>query len=308
MANKKPFKEYVFTDRFCEKDKFTVPTGFKNLDILMHGGLRPGLITIGGVTSIGKTSFVSQIADNIARAGQDVIFFSFGMSAEEIFARSLVREATLMKIKDDSLREVVDSIEVNTILDGNYDPDVLKKIRQSYQPVTENLIIVENNESAGIEQIRQEIEQKIRTNKKKPVVIIDFLQIIPNDEFDISGKQSVDANIIKIKMISRDLGIPIILVSSVNRSAYYNNIVFESFKESGMIEYSSDVVLGIQLTQIEEVTRKINLSDKYKLINQLKDSNPQEIQIVILKQRNGQSYGRQSYNFYSEMQYWEEVQ
>ncbi|MCL0081424.1 toprim domain-containing protein [Peptococcaceae bacterium] len=293
----------------ANKKTKVISTGFQNLDMLLCGGLRPGLITVGGISSIGKTSFIAQITDNIARAGNDVVFFSLEMSKKELFARSLVKEVALMKIKNDgSITDSTDDINIFQILDGECDPDIFQKIIFSYQPVAKNLAVIEGGQNTGVKKIRQEIEQKIRVRKKKPVVVIDYLQIIPTDRFDIGGKQSVDANMTEIKKISRDLDVSIILISSVNRTAYHTEINFESFKESGIIEYSSDIVLGIQFQQIEEVTRKNNLSDKYNLINQLKESNPREIEIVILKQRNGQSYGRQSYNFYSEMQYWEEVQ
>ncbi|GMO68240.1 MAG: hypothetical protein Nk1A_6930 [Endomicrobiia bacterium] len=58
-----------------------VSTGFTNLDIALGGGLRTKrLYAIGGVTGIGKTTFVMNIADNIASSGQDVLIFSLEMS------------------------------------------------------------------------------------------------------------------------------------------------------------------------------------------------------------------------------------
>ena len=80
-----------FFDRETEKISRPVPTGFPRLDRLLGGGLRVGLTTLGAGTSFGKTALTMQIAENMNRSGQDVLFFSLEMGANELRARSLSR-------------------------------------------------------------------------------------------------------------------------------------------------------------------------------------------------------------------------
>ena len=88
---------------------------------------------------------------------------------------------------------------------------------------------------------------------EKPVVIIDYLQVIAADKDPETGRkmtetrQIIDHNITELKRISRDLDITVILISSVNRANYMQPIDFESLKESGGIEYTCDVCWGLQL-------------------------------------------------------------
>ena len=67
-------------------------TGIESLDRIIDNGLYPGLYTIGAVSSLGKTSFALQIADQIAEAGEDVLFFSLEQSRLELVSKSLVMQ------------------------------------------------------------------------------------------------------------------------------------------------------------------------------------------------------------------------
>ena len=75
-----------------------IPTGFKELDSLLNGGLHEGLISVGAMTSLGKTTFCMQLADRIAESGHDVMIFSLEMSMNELIAKSISR-ITFEKIK-----------------------------------------------------------------------------------------------------------------------------------------------------------------------------------------------------------------
>ncbi|GHT40302.1 hypothetical protein AGMMS49921_01460 [Endomicrobiia bacterium] len=70
-----------------------IKTGFNRFDEALGGGLRGcRLYAIGAISSLGKTSFALNIADNIASAGRDVLIFSFEMSTKELVAKSISRE------------------------------------------------------------------------------------------------------------------------------------------------------------------------------------------------------------------------
>jgi replicative DNA helicase len=82
------FIEDVFDET---KRKKPIPTGFLKLNNLLGGGIYAGLYVVGGISSLGKTSIVLQIADFIAGRGKDVLFFSLEMSKIELVAKSLSR-------------------------------------------------------------------------------------------------------------------------------------------------------------------------------------------------------------------------
>ena len=63
-----------------------------------------------------------------------------------------------------------------------------------------------------------------------------------------TDKQIVDHNVTELKQLSRDFDIPIFAVSSLNRQNYSERINMAAYKESGAIEYGSDVLIGLQLT------------------------------------------------------------
>ena len=72
-----------------------IPSGFPVLDGVLEGGLYAGLYVIGAISSLGKTTYVTQIADQVARNGNSVLFFSIEMDRSEIIAKSLCRESAL---------------------------------------------------------------------------------------------------------------------------------------------------------------------------------------------------------------------
>ena len=81
------FRQYVEDER----NNKPIPTGFSKFDYCIGGGLLPRFYVIGAVTSLGKTTLVLQMIDNIAKAGGDVLFFSLEMAKEDIIARSISR-------------------------------------------------------------------------------------------------------------------------------------------------------------------------------------------------------------------------
>ena len=68
-----------------------IPTGFKNFDSILDGGLYEGVYILGAIPSLGKTTLALQIADQIAEAGEDVLIFSLEMARRELMAKSISR-------------------------------------------------------------------------------------------------------------------------------------------------------------------------------------------------------------------------
>lgn len=229
-----------------------IPTGFTSFDKAIGGGLFPKLYTIGAISSLGKTTFVLQIADQIAQRGEDCIIFSLEMAKEDIIARSISRLTYEM---DDSPTKANSTDELGILqlkskahLYSEEKRSLIKRGYKRYQEfASDHISIYEGRHTAA--QIRQTVEEYIRVTGKKPLVIVDYLQILqPLEEVRRQTvREQVDASLDVLLAMRRQLKIPVIVVSSFNRSSYNTVADNTAFKESGAIEYSSDCIITLEL-------------------------------------------------------------
>ncbi|MBR0253068.1 MAG: toprim domain-containing protein, partial [Synergistaceae bacterium] len=291
---------YYLDDFFQEvkrnREGQAISTGFENFDNIFGGGLYPGLYTLGANSSIGKTTLILQIADNMAERGQGVLIFSLEMSRNELIAKSLSR---LSFQKSCELYHSSKYAKTTRgILRGDYSTDeneFLGSCADDYDTYSENIFISEGVGDVGVEQIRDKTEKYIKYNNTPPVIVIDYLQIISPYNLKFTDKQNTDKNILELKRLSRDLQIPIIGISSFNRESYKSPVSMASFKESGAIEYSSDVLIGLQfegwdytIRDTSDKVRQERLSNLLRVNEEkAKAGQAQRIQAKILKNRNG---------------------
>ncbi len=149
-----------------------------------------------------------------------------------------------------------------------------------------------------MKEIRKQVEEHIRITKRNPVILIDYLQIISPHDKKATDKQNTDKAVIELKRISRDYKIPVFAVSSFNRENYKNPVSMTSFKESGAIEYSSDVLIGLQLE---------GTGTKDFDVEEAKKQYPRRIEARIIKNRNGKAGVSISYNYYPKFNHFEEL-
>lgn len=296
-------------------DTTAVPTGFKTLDDVLEGGLYEGLIVVGGISSLGKTTLCMQIADQIAQQGRDVLIFSLEMDNTELMAKSISRETLLVsksKGKGSTLAKTNRGITAGHRYKtySKAEIDVIDEAQDRYSDYAEHIYIHVGVGDLGHRQIREAVHRHTTLTGTAPVVLVDYLQIMAKPDMHCTDKQAVDINTLELKRISRDFKTPVIAVSSVNRSNYLTPIDFESFKESGAVEYSSDLVLGLQLKCLEEDLFDGNAQSKLKAkrdrIKKAKAENPREIQLVILKNRNGKTGDTVNFRYYPQFNLFEE--
>jgi replicative DNA helicase len=273
-------------------------TGFEELDKNLNG-IIPGLYLIGAESSLGKTTFIHQIADNMASQGNDVLYFSLEQSKFELISKSLSRIALYMHKERVNQKGIMHNIE----------PSVTQNAINSYENTAKNMNIHEGNFETTVTTIRNEISKHIESTGNKPIVIIDYLQVIQSIDVRMSDKQKTDTNITELKRISRDLFLPVIVISSLNRDGYLKPISYESFKESGAIEYTADVLIGLQYKAIHAIQdiRKEKDSEKRALMDNAKLETPRKIELVCLKNRNGVQRFTCDLEFYSEYNYFKEI-
>lgn len=314
----KEYEEQVFASNFVEKmiaeidnTKVFSPTGFDTMDSLLGGGLYAGIYVIGAESSLGKTTFCLQIADQISAQGTDVLFFSLEMSMQELMAKSVSRLSSEM-----AYRKKMDKYLASTtrqILTGalrkSYKSEAVELLKEAFtaykEKVGRHICIREGIGSIGVDEIHQAVAEHMRITGRRPLVIIDYLQIMKPVDMRASDKQNTDRAMLALKQFSRDEDLPIIAISSFNRENYNAPVSMASFKESGAIEYSSDVLLGLQYWgseykdgESENERKKRMRQEKEARREEIRKGNPAKVELKILKNRNGRRGDRLLFDYY----------
>lgn len=279
-----------------------IPTGFNKLDDIFDGGLYEGLYIFGAISSLGKTTLITQIADQIAQNGTDVLIFSLEMARTEIMSKSISRH-TLQEVLSTggNMRNAKTARGITTGKKyerySSAEMELITTAIKTYAEYANHIYIQEGIGDIGAAEIRDAVKKHISFTGNTPVVVIDYLQILAPADVRATDKQNTDKAVMELKRISRDFKLPILGISSFNRENYSNAVTMAAFKESGAIEYSSDVLIGLQLK---------GAGGKGFDATEEKRKNPREVELVILKNRNGRAGDTVDFNYYPMFNYFAE--
>lgn len=280
-----------------------ISTGFLSLDYALDGGLYEGLYIVGAISSLGKTTLCLQIADNLAGEGRDVLIFSLEMSRTELMAKSISRHSFLLADNKKNAK-TTRGITAGARWEGYSEAEkaLINKAISAYKGYADHIFIHEGIGDIGVTKVREIVEQHISLTGNKPIIVIDYVQILSSyvDEKhpnrSLTDKQSMDKNIVELKRISRDYHIPLIGISSFNRDSYrtkgstnQGRVSMTDFKESGSIEYSADVLLGLEFSGAGTA----DYDEREE-----KRKNPREIRLIVLKNRNGKAWEEANFVYY----------
>ncbi len=272
-----------------------ISTGFNKLDEAIYG-LSEGLYIIGAPPGLGKTSYLLQMADNLAKESYSVLYFALEMSREELISKSISRISFLNNMGGKPLT-------TKDILIGNMDLEFnninhIEGWFNEYKGISDNLFIMEGVGDMSVKDIRSKVKTHISHTSKKPIVLVDYMQILAPINYKGTDKQNMDSTTIELKRLSRDFKIPVIAVSSLNRTNYDVPMTMKAFKESGSIESTADVLLGLEYSGVEFPGFDIDKA---------MSKNPRDIILKVIKNRNWKSGNKIRHLFYSEFNYFEEI-
>jgi len=295
-------------------------TGFHSIDNLLDGGLYAGLYICGAVSGNGKTTLTLQIADNLAHAGQDVLIFSLEMAKEELIAKSISRLTCLIDTEElatsvhaSTTRSILNGAKYNTYSKTQRDL-ILKGIYRYKTEYADHIFIKEGVGNVGTEQIKQAVAEFMQIYKKAPVIIVDYLQILAPADPRGTDKQNMDKSVLELKRLSRDYNTPVIGISSYNRANYLEPVNLASGKDSGNLEYTADVLLGLQFKGMDYEAGETE-KERLKRIRELNETNtlkarrgePVQMELKVLKNRNGRK-GTTVLNFHPMFNYFTDTE
>ena len=288
--------DYIKTFMQGEIDRFKVQknTGFSELD-RKSGGLYSGLYVVAATSSLGKTTLCHQIAEQLAEGGHDVIFFSLEQSRLEMVSKSLARRI--------AKKDPFSPISSLSIRKGGNREAAQAAAGEYIAAVGDRLSVIEGDFSCNISFIGDYIRQYIRRNNTRPVVFIDYLQIVqPAPETDKRQgiRETIDDVVVTAKRLCRELDITIFLISSVNRQNYLIPFDMDALKESGGIEYTADVIYGLQLQCLHEelFEKEKAITKKRERIKECKSANPRKVELICIKNRYGISNYSVDFDYY----------
>jgi len=221
-----------------------VPTGFVDVDTLLSGLQRGNLIVIAARPGVGKSSFVTNIARNVAvDAGQPVAMFSLEMSRFEIGMRLLCGEA---RVPWDKVRS------------GRVATEEWSRIVEAAEILHESPLFIVDSGNVTIVDIRAKA-RRMKSKSGLGLIIVDYLQLMSGHQRTENRQQEVAEISRSLKLLAKELDIPVIAVSQLNRnpeSRGDKRPQLSDLRESGAIEQDSDIVMFIHREDSDDPTVK----------------------------------------------------
>lgn len=262
-------------------------TGFDNVD--MNQLFLPGLYILGGTPGAGKTTFAWQLLSNLAegdvdkfRDAEHCVYCSYEMSCLELASKSIARELRCRRLAGGN---VLTPSSADIRRGAARDTDEFKTARVKFLRTAKNLQVAELSNTT-LEELLVVLKAEVLKAGSKPVTIaIDYLQLIPVSNPKATAKERIDEIMLAFKTFQRSTNATLIVISSLNRnSCNMGGDKLFSFKESGSIEYSADVVWMLERLGDEKI------------------DNPRLIKLGCHKNRNGSTY-EVRFDYYAQSDY-----
>jgi replicative DNA helicase len=213
------------------------PSGFTDLDNLTGGFQRGNLIVLAARPSMGKSSLVTNIAENAAvKYEKPVALFSLEMSEAELAQRFIASQA---RIRSDELRK------------GRVKQDRWPKVIKATEKLARAPLYVDDSSDIGILEVRakaRRLHSREQKNGGLGLLIVDYLQLMRPEDSTISRVEQVGRISRGLKILARELDIPVIGVSQLSRAVEARpdkQPLLSDLRESGNLEQDADLVMFI---------------------------------------------------------------
>ena len=208
-----------------------IPTGFTNLDTYTHGLHSGQLIIVAARPAVGKSTFALDIARNAAiKHNQATIFFSLEMGRSEIAMRMLSAESGIY----------LQSMRKGTLTEGDW-----AKLAAVRGKINDAPLYIDDSPNMSLVEIRAKCRRLAQQVQLK-MVVIDYIQLMTSGKKVESRQQEVSEFSRALKLLSKELGVPVVALSQLNRQAEQTKDKrpeLSQLRESGSLEQDADVVI-----------------------------------------------------------------
>lgn len=242
-----------------------LPTGIPSMDKFLGGLHKSDLIILAARPSVGKSALAFDIARNVAMTGRTSAVFSLEMPAVQVIERMLAQQSRI------NLWE----LRMSQIKDVDF-----KRLNAAQDDLSKSKIFIDETPGINIMQLRSKA-RKLMLEEGLDIIIIDYLQLMQGNSRTDNRAQEVGEISRSLKILARELNIPIIALSQLNRAVENREggvPQLSDLRESGSIEQDADLVLFLSRDLNAEETIDPNNIDYNKKI---------KVDMYVAKHRNG---------------------
>jgi len=253
-------------------------TGFIELNRKTSGFGEGDLIIIAARPSMGKTAYALNLALNAVKQNKGVAIFSLEMPAEQLMLRML---------------SAAGRIPLQELRRGNLNDEQMSTLTAVADEIASKPLFIDDEGNINIHTIRAKLRKLKTQNPDLSLAIIDYLQLIASDQRE---RHLAIAEISRsLKLLARELQIPIIALSQLNRSLESRpnkRPMLSDLRESGAIEQDADVIMFIYRDDVYkamEAKQKLKeaMEKGKKEFVEFQEKEVEDAEIIIGKQRNG---------------------
>ncbi len=235
-----------------------VKTGFDDLDSLTNG-LHPGnMIVLAARPAVGKSTLGLDIARNAAiKGGNTAVIFSLEMSRSEITMRMLSAEAR---------------VGLNNIRSGSLNEEEWGRLAKRMGEISQAPLFIDDSPNLSLMEIRAK-SRRLKQRHNLKLIVIDYLQLMTSGKRVENRQQEVSEFSRNLKLLAKELEVPIIAISQLNRSPEQRadkKPMLSDLRESGSIEQDADVVILLHRDDLYDNQNRSGEAD-----------------LIIAKHRNG---------------------
>ena len=251
-----------------------ISTGFYDFDQMTNGLHGSELVIIAGRPSMGKTAFCLNLASNVARDHEKrVAIFSLEMASIALTQRLLCSEAR---------------VSARTVQKGQFNNPEWVNMTNAASELSESKIWIDDTAGISVMDIRARC-RRLAAKEGLDMVIVDYIQLVsPPPGMRFQSRALEVAEVSKnLKILAKELNIPVIALSQLNRSIEQRSDpvpMLSDLRDSGAIEQDADLVAFLHRPEYYE-TDKFRAEDTKEAFGDKKRAKP--AQIIIAKQRNG---------------------
>lgn len=236
-----------------------ISSGFREIDEITSGLQDSDLIIVAGRPSMGKTSFMMNIAESaVISEGKPVLIFSLEMPADSLILRML---SSLGRIDQSKIRT------------GQLSDDDWPRLTSAVTLLNDKPLFVDDTPALSPNEIRSRARRVAREFGPLGMIVVDYLQLMQV----VGGSENRAGEISEIsrslKAIAKEFKCPLIAGSQLNRSLEQRpdkRPIMSDLRESGAIEQDADVIMAVYRDEVYHEDAEKGLAE-----------------IIILKQRNG---------------------